>query len=240
MRSKLFDIIDNKRRTPLASAYGVIMLLAILLSVIPLTTRREYLIFTYFDTFACVVFIFDYFAKWITADYRSKKSGFKSFLLYPISAWALFDLFTILPTLNVLNRAFVSFRAIRVFKVLRMLRVFERSSHLEIITNVIKSESKILGNVLGLCVIYIFTSALIMFNHEETIETFLDALYWATTALTTVGYGDVCPNSDSAKIISMISSLFGIAIVALPSGIITARYLEELTKRKNQTNYENR
>lgn len=214
--------------------YGYLMLAAIFASVIPLMTRTELPIFKYLDIFACSLFIFDYIAKWATADYRSGKSGVWEFVRYPITAWAIFDLFTILPTLNILNKGFVSLRVIRVFKVLRMLRVFERSSHLTIIVNVLKSESRILGNVLGLCVAYIFTSALIMFNHEETIATFLDALYWATTALTTVGYGDVCPNSDSAKIISMISSLFGIAVVALPSGIITARYLEELTRIKEE------
>ncbi len=234
MRKHLFNIIDNESRTLVSTIYGYLMLLAIFVSIIPLMTRTDYAIFRYFDYSACVVFIFDYLAKWATADYRTGKSSLKSFLLYPFTAWAIFDLFTILPTLNILNRSLVSLRVVRVFKVFRMLRVFERSSHLTIISNVIRSESRILGNVLALCVIYIFVSALVMFNHEETIATFLDALYWATTALTTVGYGDVCPNSDSAKIISMISSLFGIAVVALPSGIITARYLEELTNSKNQ------
>ncbi len=232
MRKKLFEIIESGSRTPISLAYGALMFMAVIVSIIPLMTRKGLLIFDIFDIFACSVFIFDYIAKWLTADYRSGKSGVKAFLLYPFTGWAIFDLFTIFPTLNILNRGFVSLRAIRIFKILRLFRIFERSSHLTIIVNVIKSEAKILGNVLGLCLIYIFTTALIMFNHEETMTTFLDALYWATTALTTVGYGDVCPNSDSAKIISMISSLFGIAIVALPSGIITARYLEELNKNK--------
>lgn len=234
MRQSLFKIIDNESRSPLSIIYGGLMLVAILASVIPLMTRSEFPIFRIFDFFACSLFIFDYFAKWATADLRSGKSGFWEFVSYPITAWAIFDLITILPTLNILNKGFVSLRAIRVFKVLRMLKVFERSSHLTIIVNVLKSEARILGNVFGLCIAYIFTTALIMFNHETSIATFLDALYWATTALTTVGYGDICPNSDSAKVISMISSLFGIAVVALPSGIITARYLDELTRIKKK------
>ena len=63
-------------------------------------------------------------------------------------------------------------------------------------------------------------------------ESFFDALYWATTSLTTVGYGDVYPVSDFGRVVSMISSLFGIAIIALPSGIITAGYMDELKNRK--------
>ena len=69
-------------------------------------------------------------------------------------------------------------------------------------------------------------------NDDGTVvfETFFDAVYWATTSLTTVGYGDVYPVSDFGKMVSMLSSIFGIAIIALPSGVITAGYLDELKK----------
>lgn len=83
-----------------------------------------------------------------------------------------------------------------------------------------------------------------MFNAEphinpvtgaETFHSFFDALYWATVTLTTVGYGDLCPVTDIGRVVSMLSSLFGVAIIALPSGVITASYLEELREyRKNK------
>ncbi len=76
---------------------------------------------------------------------------------------------------------------------------------------------------------YIFVSGLIMFvNEPETFDNFFDALYSATTALTTVGYGDVYPTTDLGKFISMASSLFGIAVIALPAGIITGGFLEQI------------
>ena len=65
-----------------------------------------------------------------------------------------------------------------------------------------------------------------MFNN------FFDAIYWATTTLTTVGYGDIYPLTSIGKVISMFSSLLGVAIIALPSGVITASYLEELRNSK--------
>ena len=63
---------------------------------------------------------------------------------------------------------------------------------------------------------------------------FFDALYWATVTLTMVGYGDLTPVTDIGRFVSMLSSLFGVAIIALPSGFITASYLEELRSLKDK------
>lgn len=76
---------------------------------------------------------------------------------------------------------------------------------------------------------YIFISALVIFNVEpETFGSFFDAVYWATVSLTTMGYGDIYPVSTIGRIVTMLSSFIGIAIVALPAGILTAGYMEEL------------
>lgn len=96
-------------------------------------------------------------------------------------------------------------------------------------------------SVLVISVLYIFLTDLIMFNTEprinpntgsETFSSFFDAVYWATVTLTTVGYGDLCPVTDIGRFVSMLSSIFGVAIIALPSGVITASYLDELRSCK--------
>ena len=77
-------------------------------------------------------------------------------------------------------------------------------------------------------------SALVVFNVEpDSFSNFFDAVYWATVSLTTVGYGDIYPVTTIGRIITMLSSIFGIAIVALPAGIITAGYMNELRKENN-------
>ena len=77
-------------------------------------------------------------------------------------------------------------------------------------------------------------SALVVFNVEpDSFGSFFDAIYWATVSLTTVGYGDIYPVSTLGRIITMVSSIFGIAIVALPAGIITAGYMNEISKEKD-------
>ena len=75
-----------------------------------------------------------------------------------------------------------------------------------------------------------------IFNVEaDSFDTFFDAIYWATVSLTTVGYGDIYPITTTGRVITMISSLFGIAIVALPAGIITAGYMEALNEETEKS-----
>ena len=81
---------------------------------------------------------------------------------------------------------------------------------------------------------YIFVTALVMFNIEpDTFNSFFDAIYWATISLTTVGYGDVYATTSIGKFITMVSAILGIAIVALPAGIIIAGYQDELNEMKS-------
>ncbi len=102
-----------------------------------------------------------------------------------------------------------------------------------IIIRVMKKSKEALLAVCTLAIGYILVSALIIFNVEgDSFSTFFDAIYWATVSLTTVGYGDIYPVTTAGRIITMISSVFGIAIVALPAGIITAGYMDELTNAK--------
>ncbi|MPN23573.1 Cyclic nucleotide-gated potassium channel [bioreactor metagenome] len=99
---------------------------------------------------------------------------------------------------------------------------------------VIKKERRPLLAVCILASTYVLVSALVMFSVEpDTFNSFFDAFYWAVVTLTTVGYGDVYPQSDLGRIVSMISSIIGIAIVALPTGIITAGYMGEISKDNN-------
>ena len=64
--------------------------------------------------------------------------------------------------------------------------------------------------------------------------TFFDALYWATISITTIGYGDISPVTTAGRLTTMLSALVGMALIALPSGIITAAYMEEIKKKKSK------
>ena len=134
-----------------------------------------------------------------------------------------------LPVFNALNDAPRTLRVLRLFRALRLFKLIRYSKSASVIAAVFEKEREALLAVLGLAIGYILVSALAIFNVEpETFNTFFDAVYWAVVSLTTVGYGDLYPTSDVGRAIAMISSLMGVAVVALPSGILTAGMLEEL------------
>ena len=148
---------------------------------------------------------------------------------------AIIDLISILPSLTVINSGFKVLRVlrmIRAFRIFRVFKTFRYSKSFEIIGNVLRSSKEQLLAVCALAGGYILISALIIFNVEpDSFGNFFDAIYWATVSLTTVGYGDIYPVSTMGRVITMLSSILGIAIVALPAGIITAGYMKELEKR---------
>lgn len=228
-RKTLFQIIEpHQKENAIEKAYDVLMFLTIIVSLIPLTTKSHTGIFMWLDFVSTIIFIVDYVLRLVTADYKLGK-GRLSFLLYPFTFLALADLLCILPSLFLLNNSLRLFKILRMLRILRVFKFIRYSKNIQILTNVLKKQKESLMIVGLLALGYIFISALIIFNVEpSTFPNFFDALYWATISLTTVGYGDIYAVSTTGKIITMISSFLGIAIVALPAGIITAGYMKEI------------
>ena len=145
---------------------------------------------------------------------------------------AIVDLLSILPSLLITCgpfRIFKVLKILRTFKIMRIFKAVRYSKSVGRIVKVFKKQKDSLLAVSALAVGYILVSALVIICVEpDTFPTFFDAIYWAAISLTTVGYGDIYAVSVIGKIITMLSSLFGIAIVALPAGIITAGYMDEL------------
>ena len=236
MRKKLYEIIepsDGKKR--LSGIYDFFMMAMIVLSIIPLAFKETNTVFQWIDYVTVAIFILDYVLRLATADLKLGKSAV-SFFLYPITPMAVIDLLSILPSVSGLNpglRLLKVFRLLRTFKVLRAFKFLRYSKSFGIIVNVFKKQKKILSAVATMAVAYILISALVIYNIEpDSFTTFFDAIYWATISLTTVGYGDIYPVTTIGRLITMISSVFGTAIIALPAGVITAGYLSEINKKE--------
>lgn len=239
MIANIYDIIEEGKRFPrLNTIYSAFMLVCIMLSLVPLLFREETVPLYLLDKITVIVFIFDYILRFVTARCKYDQ-GILSFIRYPFSFLAIVDILSILPSLNIINRAFKAARLFRLAKLTRMFRAFKSvrvlkfarySKSAAIIKKVVIDSKETLILLSALAVGYVFTVALIVYNVEpQTFGSFFDALYWSTVSLTTLGYGDITTTSVIGRLITMISSFVGVAIVALPSGIITAGFMKELS-----------
>ena len=204
----------------------------IFISLIPLAFKTDFYMFHIIDAIAVMIFIVDYLLRWGTADYKLNKKGIVPFIKYPFTFMAIIDLVSILPSITLMNGSLRVLRVIRLFRTFRIFRIFKAvrySKSIRIIKDVIQNSKESLIAVGVLAIMYILISALIIINIEpDSFNNYFDAVYWATVSLTTVGYGDIYPVTSLGKVITMISSFFGIAIIALPSGIITAGFMESI------------
>lgn len=232
MRQKIYRIIEiGENDDRLGRCYDWFMLGCIICSVIPLCFRVEPKFFFWTDKITVTVFILDYILRWMTADIKFQQKKISSFIKYPFTPFAVLDLLSILPSLNLLRYNFQLFRLFRLFRAARVLRLVRYSKSFNLFVMVVKREREALQTVWALVCGYILLSALIMFQVEpDNFKNFFEAIYWAVVTLTTVGYGDIYPMSSIGRIVSMISSLAGVAIVALPTGIIAAGYMNILKK----------
>lgn len=236
MRRRIFEIIEIASENDRTSTiYDSLMMVVIIASLVPLAFKETNSLFDLVDMVTVCIFIFDYTLRLLTADMKLKR-GAVSFVLYPLTPMALIDLMAILPSFTALlpgMRLVKLLRLFRTFRVFRSFKVFRYAKSVQIIIDVIRTQRTPLLAVCSMAAGYVLISALIIFNVEPgTFDSFFEAVYWATVSLTTMGYGDIYPVTTIGRIVTMISSFVGIAIVALPAGIITAGYMDKINEEK--------
>ncbi len=239
VRQNIWDMFDGKSKA--SSFYDVIMMVVIVVSLIPLIFKNETTVLLWIDHITVTLFIIDYILRWFTAGLKFKK-GWKSFLLYPVSPWALLDLVCILPSFQIIASGFRVIKLARLFRTLRVFRsikLIKNAKSIRIIIDVIVDQWRALMTVLALAGAYVLIVALVMFNMEpDTFDNFFHAIYWATISLTTIGYGDVYPQSILGQAFTIISAFVGVAIIALPSGIIAGGFMDEINKSQEPDDAE--
>lgn len=242
-RKLISDLVEPGKPGSLSQIYDCVMFVAIVMGTVPLLFREYRPVFLYFDIFSSVIYIVDYLLRWTTCDFRSDRPRWKAFLLYPFKPMAILDLLSILPTFEMVSSSYRLAKSARLLKIFRFSKIIHYVGPLEIFITVIKKQWKLLFAVALVALFDILITAIIMFQTEQEIDpvtgeyifkTFYDAFYWSAITLTTVGYGDLSPVSNIGKTLSIISSLIGIGVIAMPSSIITAGYMQELNRRMKE------
>ena len=193
------------------------------------------LIFDYVDSITVLFFAIDYVLRIITAEqqYRGYPAG-KAIARYVTSGYGIIDLLSFLP--HYLPTFFPAgatvFRMLRVVRIFRLFRINAYSDSLSLIGNVIsKKKTQLLASVFVI-VMLILASSLCMYSveHEAQPDVFknaFSAIWWATSTLLTVGYGDIYPITVMGQILGIVIPFLGVGLVAIPTGIISAGFVEE-------------
>ena len=192
--------------------------------------------FHIFEAISIYIFSFEYLYR-IRLSFQEKRM--KGVYKYMFSAYGLIDLISILPFfLNQLVKVDGRFlRILRLFRLTRIFKLGRGSSSLKLFIkalNGVKNELKF-TLFLSLLAILFSASAIYYLEHEAQPEKFssiTESIWWATVSLATVGYGDVYPVTAGGKLFASIISLIGIGIVAIPTGIISASFVEEIHNQR--------
>jgi voltage-gated potassium channel len=192
-----------------------------------------------FETVSVVIFSAEYVLRvWSSVEdprYRGRGPlwGRVRFALQPV---ALIDFFAIAPSVVGLFFGDWDLRVLRVFRLLRILKIVRYSPALTTLTDVIVAEWRALMGTLLLLLCVMILSAELMYLIEgaanpKSFGTLPQAMYWAITTLTTVGYGDNVPVTALGKIVTGITMIMGLGLFALPVGIVATNFVNEIHRR---------
>lgn len=240
--------------------YTAIILLTIVVSLSMLIfsdeeQQKSSVFFSVIEIMVFLILLTDLSLRWFTSDARIKK-GKLSFLLFPFSFTNFILILSLLPSLYLINiwsgkniNFFEQMQAFKFFRIFRIILLANIIPSLDIFRRVIIKEKNTLYVVFGVVLLTIIFFAMVIYNVETSkiaiekvggnkanlkIHNFLDALYFATVSLTTIGFGDISPVTNIGKIVVMIMSIFGIAILATPAGIITGGFIQEIREMRRE------
>jgi voltage-gated potassium channel len=256
VKSKVDEVLND--HTSLLKKYFdffmiFLVLTTILILILEIKNTLPPIIYTY-ESFAIIIFIIEWIGRlWVSSDghmkvietyehYESKDEKSTAWMLikpaliekvkFIFSPMSIIDLLAILPSYRPL-RVFRFFLLFRLFKVFRytqninfLLKVFTEK-RFEFLTLLVVFSFMVF---FASTVIYIFEGA----GANENIGSFLDAIYWAVITITTVGFGDITPQTSEGRFVTMFLIVGGIAIISFMTSIITTSMTEKLEEVKSQ------
>jgi voltage-gated potassium channel len=248
MKKKIFDIIQigdkSNRISRMFDIFIVVCIISNILVMILQTFDELALFYPLLSAIEYItigIFIVEYILRIWTANYLYPElSPLKAKFRFIISFNGVIDLLTIIPAFFL--SGFVALRMLRVVRILKLFRLNARYDSFNVITTVLYNKlNQIISSVFIILVLMV-ASSLCMYSAEHTVQpdVFTNAFsgfWWAVNAVLTVGYGDIYPVTIVGKMMAIIISFLGVGVVAIPTGIISAGFVEQYNKSKDDTDY---
>ena len=249
MKKKVFDVIEIGNKGDLISrAFDVMIVLTIMLNlaVTLADTFSEMApyqgIIDVIELVTIVIFTIEYVLRIWTSEYLYPDKGYskiKAALCFIFSFYGIIDLLTFLPYYMplVFPSGAVVFRLLRVFRIFRLFKINAQYDAFNVITSVLNEKKNQLVSSTCLVLILMVASSLGMYSleHEAQPEVFANAfsgMWWSVSALLTVGYGDIYPITVAGKVLGIVTAYLGVGMVAIPTGIISAGFVEQYNRMK--------
>ena len=255
LRTRIFEIIEiGKEGDYVSRAYDFVNLFTI---VVNLTCSVLYTfeeirmwhstLLLSIEAVTVAFFAFDFFLRVFTAKQRYPKlSEGRALLKYIFSLTGLVDICSFLPYyLPVFfPTGTVAFRMFRIVRIFRIFRINAYYDSLSVITDVISGKKQQLISSVFLIAVLLLASSLCMYSLENAAQpdVFTNAfsgIWWAVSTLLTVGYGDIYPITPVGQMFSIIITFLGVGMVAIPTGIISAGFVDQYSRIKRMSEYVN-
>lgn len=240
-KKRIFDIIQiGKKDDFISRAFDIFIVCTILLNIAVLfmetfdSLRSFAPVFKVIETITILIFGIEYLLRIWTAEYLYPDcSRGKAVLKFLISFDGIVDLCTILPFFFL--SGFVALRMLRVVRILHLFRINAYYDSFHVIKSVLKEKkNQIISSVFIILVLMLFSSlGMYSAEHEAQPEAFNNAfsgIWWSISTILTVGYGDVYPITVSGRLLAILIAFLGVGVVAIPTGIISAGFVEQYTK----------
>jgi len=239
-RKRIFDIIQIGQEKDIASrVFDIFIVINILLNITLMFMQTFDELSGWKNTMhslellTVVIFVIEYALRIWTADYLFPDSGpGRARLRFLCSFDGIVDLLTILPFFFL--SGFVAFRMLRVVRIFHLFRINNTTDSFNVIKSVLlEKRNQILSSVF-IIIILMLASSLFMYSaeHEAQPENFRNAfsgIWWSMSTLLTVGYGDIYPITLAGKIMAIVIAFLGVGVVAIPTGIISAGFVQQYT-----------
>ena len=241
IKQRVFEIIQIGSREDVPSRIGDFIIVAsILLNILVLflgtfeELKRYFGLFKVIETTTIIIFSVEYVlriwtAEYIYTDVGKMRARFKFF----ISPEGIIDLLTILPFFFLYG--FAAFRMLRVVRIFHLFRLNVNYDSFNVITSVLlEKKNQILSSVF-IIVVLMLASSLFIYGAEHDAQPLafknaFSGIWWSLSTIFTVGYGDIYPITAVGKIMGVIITFLGVGSVAIPTGIISAGFVENYTE----------
>lgn len=251
-RKRMAEIIDVASSGDwISQGYDIVSTIFLLINLVATlmdtfdALSQYHKVFMVLEGITVTFFAIDYILRIWTAPYlHLGLTQGKAVKKYVLSFTGIIDLLSFLPYfLPVFFPAGAA--AFRMFRVVRIFRLFQINSYynsINVITAVISSKKQQLLSSVFIILVLMVASSLCMYSleHQAQPEVFSNAfsgIWWAVSTLLTIGYGDIYPITTLGKIFSIIITFLGVGMVAIPTGIISAGFVDQYSRLKRLTEY---